>query len=267
MDTNLSYNAKNALKKAIIMAAITAIAYLIVVVITTPSLPPESALKAAFAINSMVIIGISVGVGAQIFISSYGKSMGCRLDKKKKGVFGVGSGSTAVSSFFSFFSLVPLGSCGTWLLVLSYLPSLFGGTLSVALVQYSRPLSYVGLAIVFGFAALSAHKLDTELKLRQQIQDTKVINDRINGKSLALFSLHPFIVRVFNSTLDGQKMDFQYSKNTTKITDKQTGSEWNFDGTGIAGPMIGKHLIRLPFDEGFWFEWVAFHPKSALYPG
>jgi hypothetical protein len=101
----------------------------------------------------------------------------------------------------------------------------------------------------------------------QQIQDTKVINDRINGKSLALFSLHPFIVRVFNSTLDGQKMDFQYSKNSTKITDKQTGSEWNFDGIGIAGPMIGKHLIRLPFDEGFWFEWVAFHPKSALYPG
>ena len=168
MDINLSYNARKALTKGIIMAAVTAVVYLAVVVITTPNLPPAAALNAAFAINSFVIIGISIGVGAQIFISSYGKSMGCRLDKKKKGVFGVGSGSTAVSSFFSFFSLVPLGSCGTWLLVLSYLPSLFGGTLSVALVQYSRPLSYVGLAIVFGFAALSAHKLDTELKLRKK---------------------------------------------------------------------------------------------------
>lgn len=101
----------------------------------------------------------------------------------------------------------------------------------------------------------------------QQIQDTRVINDRIGDKSLALFSLYPFMVRVFDSTLDGQKLEFQYNINISKITDKQTGSEWNFDGIGTAGPMKGKHLLRLPYDEGFWFEWVAFHPKTALYPG
>jgi len=101
----------------------------------------------------------------------------------------------------------------------------------------------------------------------QQIQDTRVINDRIGDKSLALFSLYPFMVRVFDSTLDGQKLEFQYNKNSSKITDKQTGIEWNFDGIGTAGPMKGKHLLRLPYDEGFWFEWVAFHPKTALYPG
>jgi hypothetical protein len=168
VDTNLSYNAKNALKKAIIMAAITPMVYLAVVVITTPSLPPEAGLRAAFAINSIVIFGISIGVGAQIFISSYGKSMGCRVDRKKKGVFGGGSGSTAVTSFFSFFSLVPLGCCGSWLLVLSYLPSVFGSTLSVALVQYSILLSYIGLAILFGFAALSAYKLHKELNFRKK---------------------------------------------------------------------------------------------------
>jgi hypothetical protein len=167
VNINLSYNARKALTKGIIMAAVTAIVYLAVVVITTPSLPPVAALNAALAINSFVIIGTSVGVGAQIFISNYGKMMGCKLDKKKKGVFGAGSGSTAVSSFFSFFSLVPLGCCGSWLLVLSYLPSVFGSTLSVALVQYSRPLSYIGLGIVFGFAALSAYKLHKELKQRR----------------------------------------------------------------------------------------------------
>jgi hypothetical protein len=76
-----------ALKKGVIMATITAIAYLAIVVVTTPNLPPEAALRAAFAINSPVIFGISIGVGAQVFISSYGKSMGCRVDKKKKGYF------------------------------------------------------------------------------------------------------------------------------------------------------------------------------------
>jgi hypothetical protein len=101
----------------------------------------------------------------------------------------------------------------------------------------------------------------------QQIQDTRVINDRIGDKSLALFSLYPFMVRVFDSTLDGQKLEFQYNKNSSNIKDKQTGSEWNFDGIGTAGPMKGKNLLRLPYDEGFWFEWVAFHPKTALYPG
>jgi hypothetical protein len=179
---NLTYNARKALTKGIIMAAVTAIVYLTVVVITTPSLSPSAALRAAFAINSFIIIGSSVGVGTQIFISSYGKSMGCRLDKKKKGVFGAGSGSTAVSSFFSFFSLVPLGCCGSWLLVLSYLPSVFGSVLSVALVQYSRPLSYIGLAIVFGFATLSAYKLHKELKQRkrgtQKVQEGSKIEFR-----------------------------------------------------------------------------------------
>jgi len=101
----------------------------------------------------------------------------------------------------------------------------------------------------------------------QQIQDTKVVNDRIGNKSFALFSLHPFMVIVFDGTLDGQKLDFQYNKNSSKITDGQTGSEWNFDGIGIAGPMKGKHLTRLPVDEGFWFEWVAFHPETAIYSG
>src|ERR671933_1255273 len=159
-----SYNAFLALIKGVVVGIITTLIYLIVVVVTTPSLPPVAAIYAAFSINSMIIFGLAIGVGAQIFISSYSKGLGCRIDKKKKGIFDVGSGSTAISSFFSFFSLVPLGCCGSWLLILSFLPSIFGSSLSVALIQYSKPLSYIGLAIVFGFAAISAFKLHRELK-------------------------------------------------------------------------------------------------------
>jgi hypothetical protein len=176
-----SYNAKKALVKGIIVGIITTLIYLIVVVVTTPSLPPIAAINAAFRINSMIIFGLAIGVGTQIFISSYSKGLGCRIDKKKKGIFGAGSGSTAISSFFSFFSLVPLGCCGSWLLILSFLPSIFGGSLSVALIQYAKPLSYIGLAIVFGFAALSAFKLQRELN---QIKKTKKSVQNIEeGKS------------------------------------------------------------------------------------
>ena len=100
----------------------------------------------------------------------------------------------------------------------------------------------------------------------KHIEDSKVINDMIGNKSIALFSLHPFMVRVFDSTLEGLELDFQYD-NSNKIIDIQTGSEWNFDGIATTGAMKGKHLTRLPFDEGFWFEWIAFHPESELYAG
>src|SRR5919201_3888039 len=168
----LSHHTKKALVKGIIATGAVTVIYLVVVIATTPSLFPVAAVNAAFTINSIIIIGTSVGVGVQIFIASYSKSIGCRLDtnkkknKNRKAIIGAaGSGTTtAVSSFFSFFSLVPLGCCGSWLLILSFLPSVFGSSLSVALIQHSKLLSYVGLAIVFGFAALSAFKLHRELK-------------------------------------------------------------------------------------------------------
>jgi hypothetical protein len=30
--------------------------------------------------------------------------------------------------------------------------------------------------------------------------------------------------------------------------------------------MKAKQLTRLPFDEGFWVEWVSFHPQTGIYP-
>ena len=176
-----NYNAKKALVKGIIVGIITAFSYLIVVVVTTPSLSPIVAIDAAFRINSMIIFGLAIGVGTQIFISSYSKGLGCSIDKKKKGILGAGSGGIAISLFFSFFSLVPLGCCGSWLLILSLLPSVFGSSLSVALIQYSMSFSYAGLAIVFGFAALSAFKLQKELKHMKKRKGVQKVRENNSG--------------------------------------------------------------------------------------
>jgi len=164
---HISHNAKRAILKGILLGSISILAYIIVVILTSPELPASFAIKAAFFINPIIIYGTAFGVGVNTFISSYSKGIGCRVDKKRKGIFGVSSGSTAFSAFFSFFSLVPLGCCGSWLLVLSYLPTIFGSALSVSLIQYSKPLSYVGLAIVLSFAGISAFKLCSELKNQQ----------------------------------------------------------------------------------------------------
>jgi hypothetical protein len=195
----LSYNARKALLKGVIIGLITAAVYLTVVVVTTPNLPPSAAINAALTVNGIIIVGLAVGVGIQIFASSYSKGLGCRIgDRKKylpkKGIrkfftrSGSGSGgsggSTAVSSFLSFFSLVPLGCCGSWLFILSMLPSVFGGTLSVILIDYSTVLSYVGLAVVIGFAALSVLKLRRELNERRMLtmKSLKVSDDSRNAK-------------------------------------------------------------------------------------
>ena len=117
--------------------------------------------------------------------------------------------------------------------------------------------------IVVGFENKGQYKA---YKL-QEIEHKKVINDQINGKAIALFSLYPFMIRAYDPIAQGQTLEFNYNPKSKNFLDKQTGSEWNFEGKAIGGQMKGKQLIRLPFDEGFWFEWVAFHPGTTLYLG
>jgi hypothetical protein len=104
---------------------------------------------------------MGAGVGLQIFLSTYSKGLGCRLDVKRK-ASGGNSGGAAMTGFFSFFSLVPLGCCGTWLYILSLLPSVVGSGLSAGLIEYSQPLVYLGIAIIFGFNGITIHKLRKE---------------------------------------------------------------------------------------------------------
>ena len=152
--------------KAILVGVITIVIYLTVVVITTPALEPYDAVNAAFQLNAIVIIGMGVGIGLQIFLSEKSKLLGCKLNVKKK-AFGGNSGSVATTSFFSFFSLVPLGCCGWWLYALSLLPGLVGTGVSAVLIEYSQVLAYAGLVMIFSFAGLTAFKLRREMKLQK----------------------------------------------------------------------------------------------------
>jgi hypothetical protein len=101
----------------------------------------------------------------------------------------------------------------------------------------------------------------------QEIENRMVIGDQVKGKPIALLSLHPFMVRAYNPMVDGQVLEFSYNPKVQNFVDTQTGSVWNFEGKAVNGQMKGKQLTRLPFDEGFWFEWVAFHPETELYQG
>ncbi|WP_371504633.1 hypothetical protein [Nitrosopumilus adriaticus] len=158
-----------AVQKGILFGTITIVGYLLVVVITTPALEPLAAINAAFQLNSIVIIGMGIGIGLQVFLSEKSKQLGCKLSVKKK-AFGGNSSSVATTSFFSFFSLVPLGCCGWWLYALSLLPGVFGTGVSAVLIEYSQGLAYLGLVIIFGFVGLTAYKLKHEQQLKKIVR-------------------------------------------------------------------------------------------------
>lgn len=99
----------------------------------------------------------------------------------------------------------------------------------------------------------------------QQIEEEHVINDSLGDRHVMLASLYPFMARAFDRTVDGQALDFV--RNDGQITDRQTGSVWNFEGLATEGKMAGTQLKRLPIDQGFWFEWAAFHPETGLCNG
>ncbi len=166
---------RNALKRGLIAGSISLITYIFVVIVTTPNLSPLTALSAAVKVNGIIIFGLAISIGAQIYLSYYGKSLGCDILNKRKTVAG-SSTSTALSSFFSFFSLVPLGCCGSWLLILSLLPSFFGSSLSVILIQYSKPLSYFGLVIVVGYTIIVAIKVKRKLEMIEMDKAQKKVS-------------------------------------------------------------------------------------------
>ncbi len=65
------------------------------------------------------------------------------------------------------------------------LPSVFGGTVSVILIEYSILLSYIGLVVVLGFAVFSILRLRKELKERRMLEGMNPnYNDFDNKKNI-----------------------------------------------------------------------------------
>ena len=113
--------------------------------------------------------------------------------------------------------------------------------------------------IIIGFSIDDIYKAYKQNDIESHI----VINDSIGDTSIMLVSLYSENSRAFERVVDGEILDFDYSNG--KLVDIQTNSEWNYDGLAISGQYEGKQLERLPIEPGFWFEWVAFHPKTLVY--
>jgi len=141
-------NLPTSVQRGLAVAIISVVLYLAIVVLTSPSLKPVSAVVLALTLNWWLIGGVSAGTGVQAFLLTYAKSKSCPVRHKAATVSTSGIFST-LSSFLSFLSLIPIGCCGTWIYVLSFLPGVLGAGASGFLLGNSFKLEIGGLILMF----------------------------------------------------------------------------------------------------------------------
>jgi hypothetical protein len=56
---------------------------------------------------------------------------------------------------------------------------------------------------------------------------------------------------------------FSLSDTTSLMIDKNTGSEWNWKGECVTGPLSGARLKWVPAYQEFWHSWRTFHEKTT----
>lgn len=113
--------------------------------------------------------------------------------------------------------------------------------------------------IILGFSRDGIYKAYKQ----NDIESNVLINDIIGETPVMLVSLFSQNSRAFERTLEDKVLDFVSIDG--KIFDIQTNSEWNYDGVSPSGEYEGKQLERMSIEPGFWFEWVAFHPKTLIF--
>jgi hypothetical protein len=74
-------------------------------------------------------------------------------------------------------------------------------------------------------------------------------------------------VRAYERVVDGRKLEFFVKPNAASLAlvDAETGSEWDFTGKAISGPLSGKQLRKVSLLNDYWFDWQTYNPRTLIY--
>ena len=111
------------------------------------------------------------------------------------------------------------------------------------------------------------------------LKDEPIINDTVAGVPVVVFSrggtlsvLDKGTIRnsrtvpsatAYDRRLNGRTLTFEVRDN--RISDRETGSEWNLFGTAVVGELAGRQLETPRSGVHFAFAWLAFNPDSEIY--
>jgi hypothetical protein len=94
------------------------------------------------------------------------------------------------------------------------------------------------------------------------------VNDSVGGTPVALVvGEDGRSLRCFERVIDGQTLELFRKPDVEPLTllDAQTGSEWDFTGRAVSGPLTGRQLKRLQPLKDYWFDWKNYHPQTRVY--
>jgi len=92
--------------------------------------------------------------------------------------------------------------------------------------------------------------------------------DRLGGELIVLVvGEDGKSIRVFDATVDGRALSFvrRVGVRPLRLLDAETGSEWDFTGTAVAGPLVGRALRKVRALKEYWFDWKTYHPQTGVY--
>jgi hypothetical protein len=125
------------------------IVYLLVVVLTTPALPPVEAVRASLAFNGHFLALLLSSTWFHGFLRAKAASRSCTL---RRGVTAGAAGcGSFIASALSFLSLTQVGCCGFWLYAISLLAGIggLGTALAGIMVEHPFPLMALGVSIIW----------------------------------------------------------------------------------------------------------------------
>jgi hypothetical protein len=100
------------------------------------------------------------------------------------------------------------------------------------------------------------------------LQQQSPILDTLGGRPVVLIAdTDGQSVRAFERELDGKTLEL-YAKagaSPLRLADAATGSEWDFSGKAVSGPLAGRELKKLYLIKDYWFDWHTYNRNTMLY--
>ena len=100
------------------------------------------------------------------------------------------------------------------------------------------------------------------------LQKQTPISDRIgDARILLAVAADGKSVRAYNRFLDGKELDLYavVGAEPPAFFDASSGSEFDFRGVAVSGPLEGSQLERIFSITEFWFDWHEYHKDTAIY--
>jgi hypothetical protein len=102
----------------------------------------------------------------------------------------------------------------------------------------------------------------------ERLTRTRVLLDELSNVPIAIVTgADARSIRAFDRRIDGQVLELldRIGSSPARYFDAQTGSEWDFSGLAVSGPLEGRRLPRVPHLSDYWFDWRTHNPKTTVY--